>query len=134
MKQKMVIIAILLIAGLILTGPVSATTVLSKGSKTTYHYGITYKYNWIAYKYSPYNVKLTLTESSYYMGQCYGKSTYTSTITKASSSKVKVVHTSHYSYGSTYKDTLYWYSKYGSAINFYKTKTFQSCYFKCYIY
>ena len=134
MKQKLLILGIVLIIGMFLIGSVSATSVVGKGSKTVHEkYGVKNVYKWTAYKYSSSHVKQIITCKSYLNGHYMGTSTYTTTITKPSKYKVKVVDSSHYSNtGSTYKYTLYWYYK-GSAYSFYKTKTFQTCYLKNYL-
>lgn len=140
MKRNMIILGILLIAGLLLMGPVSATTVIGKGSKTvTSDYGYN-KYKWTTYKYSTYNVQMVLTRDNYYENYLggysyFGTDKYVVDIVRASSSKVKVVQSIRYSdEAKTYKFWNYYSVKGGNAVTFYNTETFKYWYLKVYLW
>lgn len=151
MKKSIVILGILLIAGLLLSGSVSAASVIDKGSKTVYGkytvghndarlYQSTPKSvcKWTTYKYSNYNVKMVFNKDryKYYEGNFVYSSTskYTVYIKKASSSKVKVTQYKWSSAtGKTTKYTGYWKIRGGNAVNFYKSSTFKTNYLNMYI-
>lgn len=135
MKRNITILMILLIAGLLLLGPVSAASVIDKGNKnvTVYKDVLYHTYNWKTYKYSNYNVKMVLTNSTYFLGTLYSTSKYTATIKKIGSNKLKVTQSMTSVTGKTYNYKVYYKFKGANAVKFYKTKFFQKYYLKAYL-
>jgi hypothetical protein len=135
MKQKIAILGILLIAGLLVMGPVSATNVIGHGSKTINEgHGYYAAYKWTTYEYSTSHVQMVLT------GNLYNKNgtksnlarvTEVTDIVKAGNNRVKVVQSMRSSDDpKTYKSWDYWNVKRGNAVRFYNTETFKSLYLK----
>ena len=113
----------------------AATTVIAKGSKTvTVHQDVLYyKYNWKTYRYSNYNVKLILTNSTYFLGSLYGTSYYNATIKKVGTNKLKVTQSFISAAGKKYTYSDYYKFNGANAVNFYKTAFFQKYYLKAYL-
>ena len=113
----------------------AATTVIAKGSKTvTVHKDVLYyKYNWKTYRYSNYNVKLVVSNSTYLLGSLYGTNYYNATIKKVGTNKLKVTQSFISAAGKKNSYTVYYRFNGANAVNFYKTAFFQKYYLKAYL-
>lgn len=122
MRRNTTIFIILLIGGLFLLGPVSAASVIDKGSKNvTVQKDVFYHtYKWTTYKYSNYHTKTVLTNTPYILGTPYWAIKNVIDIKKVSTNKLVVAETITSASGKT--TTYKHYFKYNgaNAVKFYK--------------